>query len=323
MPAIKFAILKSMSSYKYQAYNLNFETCLALPQLQTSLAEKADVKVSWGKIDWHPPQQIEGHRCWQIEGKDVYFYWQFSGKYLLRDGKEIIIDPLPEVNSEHIIGLPILGPIMAMLLHQRNYFVLHASGIKIGDRACVFLGCKGQGKSTMAATLYGRGHQLVADDIAAITLDSGGQAILLPGFPQIRLWPDSVTAALGDANPERLPEIYPNIAKRACPTFNNFFDQSLPLERIYILGSGERPQIESLSIQEAIKQLVGNSYIPMTLGNYFVQSGSVAQHFYDCTKVVKQVKVCSLNRPRSLDLLPEVAELVERDLSPQYLETAV
>ncbi|MEM8676155.1 MAG: hypothetical protein AAGF83_20165 [Cyanobacteria bacterium P01_G01_bin.67] len=307
-----------MHSNKYQAYQLNFASCIPLPQLPVSYAAASDVTISWGKIDWTPPQELDGYRYWHIDGEDVYFYWQFSGKYLLRGGQEIIIDPLPEVSDEHIIGLPILGPLMAMLLDQRKYFVLHASGVKIGAEGCIFLGCKGQGKSTMAATLYARGHKLVADDIAAIALDNQGNFSLLPGFPQIRLWPDSVVAALDHAHPENLPEIYPNIAKRACPTFDNFYSDSLPLKRIYILGNAEQPEIKPLSAQEAVKYLVGNSYLPMTLGNSFIHSGGVAKHFYDCTRIVNQVDVCGLNRPRSLDLLPTVAQVVEEDMTSAY-----
>lgn len=304
-----------MLDYQYKAFNLNFKTCLPLPQLPVSQAERVDVTVNWGKIDWQPANINTEHRCWHVDGDDVYFYWQFSGKYLVRGGKEIIIDPLPEVDSLHIIGLPLLGPLMAMLLQQRGYFVLHGSGVKIGDRACLFLGCKGQGKSTMAATLYGRGHKLVADDIAAIALNSTGEPTLVPGFPQIRLWPDSVTAALGHENPETLPEIYPNVTKRACPTFDNFHARSLPLQRIYILGSAPQPTSQPLPIQAAIAHLISNSYIPMTLGQDFVNSGFSAKHLQDCTGMIKQTEVYSLDRPRDLDLLPEVARLVEEDLT--------
>ena len=307
-----------MSNYKYRAYNLNFASCIPIPQLQVSTSEQTDVTISMGKIDWDPPKELPQHRCWYIDGEDVYFYWQFSGKYLLKGGKEIIIEPLPEVDSNHIIGIPLRAAVMGMLLQQRGHLILHASAIKIGHEACVFLGCKGQGKSTMAATLYNRGNQSLADDIAAVTFNSDGEAILLSGFPQIKLWPDSVTAALGNEDPSSLPEVYPNAAKRACPTFDNFHPQSLPLKRIYILGSAEQPEIKPMSVQEAIKHLVGNSYIPMTLGKDFVDSGFSSKHFQDCTKVIRKVDICSLNRPRSLDLLPEVARLVEQDMAPEH-----
>ena len=304
-----------MSSYQYKAYNLNFASCIQFRQLEVSQDKQIDVTISRGKIAWNPSLKPEEFRSWHIDGDDVYYYWQLSGKYLIRGGKEIIFDPSPDAISEYAIGLPILGPVLGMLLHQRNYLVLHGSGIKIDGNACLFLGYKGQGKSTMAATLYGRGHKLMADDIAAITFDEKDGLMLLPGFPQIKLWPDAVTAAL-NSNPEDMPEIYPDVPKRACPTFENFHHTSIPLKRIYILGSGgEQPEIKLLKPQEALKQIVGNSYVPMNLGNDFSQIKNAHQHFYDCTKLVNQVSVCSLKRPRSLDLLPKIANLVEQDMA--------
>ena len=46
---------------------------------------------------------------------------------------------------------------------------LTSNSSAINDGAAIFIGAKGQGKSTMTATLYGRGHQLITDDVAALT----------------------------------------------------------------------------------------------------------------------------------------------------------
>jgi hypothetical protein len=201
-----------------------------------------------------------------------------------------------------------------MLLHQRQYLVLHASAMAIGDSAAVFLGPKGQGKSTMAATLYGRGHKQMTDDAAAININSDASPILLPGFPQIKLWPEAVTAALGD-NPEELRKIHPQVEKRARPTIDNFLQKSLPLKRVYILSQGSNVEIKPLSIQEAVTKLIANSYIPMLLGNKFLQTETTALHLRQCTHIAKNIPIYSLERPRSLDLLPKVAQLVEEDLA--------
>jgi hypothetical protein len=235
---------------------------------------------------------------------------------LVKGGKEIIVDPISDLEEDYIIRQPILGPLLGMILHQRNYLILHASGVKIGDRACLFLGVKGQGKSTMAATLYGRGHQMMVDDVAAIAFDGSGNPILLPGFPQIKLWPDSVKSALGD-QPESFSKIHPLVEKRARPTFDGFFSKPLPLQRIYILQIGSNFDIKQLNPQAAIKELIGNSYIPMTLGDKFSQLNNVAQHFRHCAALVNTISICSLARPRALDLLPEVARLVEADLNQE------
>ena len=298
--------------YKYTAYGLGIHSAMPLPELPTQTAS-AEVTIDYQTIDWQPPECIEGPRYWHIEGESAYFYWKYGGKFLVRNGTEIIVDPIPNLEEDYIIRQPILGPLLGMILHQRNYLILHASGVKVGDRACLFLGVKGQGKSTMAATLYGQGYQMMVDDVAAIAFRDNSNPILLPGFPQIKLWPDSVKSALGDT-PESFSKIHPLIEKRARPTFDGFFSKPLPLQRIYILRSGSNLEIKQLNPQEAISSLIGNSYIPMTLEDKFSQLNNVAQHFRQTANLINQVTVCSLERPRSLDRLSEVVNLIERDL---------
>ena len=302
--------------HKYTAYGLGIHSTMLLPELPAAEDATAEVKIEYQKIDWVPPECAQEFRYWHIEGDSAYFYWKYGGKFLVRGGTEIIVDPIPNLDEDYIIRQPILGPLLGMILHQRNYLILHASGVKIGNRACLFLGAKGQGKSTMAATLYGQGHQMMTDDVAAISFNDSGNPTLLPGFPQIKLWPDSVKSALGDC-PESFSKIHPLIEKRARPTFDGFFSKPLPLQRIYILQSGSNFGIQELNPQEAIKQLIGHSYVAMTLGDKFSQLDNVAQHFHQSATLVNKVTICSLERPRSLDLLPEVVRLIEKDVNQQ------
>ena len=65
--------------------------------------------------------------------------------------------------------------------------------------------------TTIAAALVARGHALLADDVAAIRLDDS-RALVYPGMPQFRLWPDAA-AAVG-ARAEDLAELAPGYGKR-------------------------------------------------------------------------------------------------------------
>ena len=241
--------------YNYTAYNLNISSAILLPELQASTHQIADVVITFGKVDLTLPQPEPTWDYFHLEGDSAYLYWKVVGKFLVKSGYEIIIDPLPDV-EERVLRLPLLGAVLAMLLHQRQYLVLHASAMAIGDSAAVFLGPKGQGKSTMAATLYGRGHKQMTDDAAAINIDSDSDTppILLPGFPQIKLWPEAATAALGD-NPEKLRKIHPEVEKRARPTVENFLQKSLPLKRVYILSQGSDIKIKPLQIHVVRKEV--------------------------------------------------------------------
>jgi hypothetical protein len=300
--------------YKYTAYGLNIYSDLTLPELTKSTEDReADLIIRFGQVNWSLPEPLESWSYFYLDGETIYLCWQVVGKFLVCSGREIIIEPFPHV-KEQIIRLPLLGAVLAIALHQRQHLVLHGSAVAINDGAAIFIGAKGQGKSTMTATLYGRGHQLITDDVAALKVNNSGIYNVVPGFPQIKLWPEAVSAALGD-QVESLKKIHPEIEKRARPTKDRFSSTFLPVKRIYVLGQGNLPRITPLKAQEAVTSLIANSYIPMLLGEEFRRDRQTALHFHQCINLANSLPIYRLERPRSLDLLDSVARLVEEDLA--------
>ncbi len=300
--------------YNYTAYGLNIGSELVLPELQTSTDDsEINIIIRFGSVNCFLPEPFESWSYFQLARESAYLSWKVVGKFQVRSGREIIIEPFPNV-EEQIIRLPLLGSVLAMALHQRQLLVLHGSAVAINDGAAIFIGAKGQGKSTMAATLYGRGHQLIADDVAAVKINDLGIHTLIPGFPQIKLWPEAAKAALGD-EAETLRRIHPEVEKRARPTFDRFTSIPLPVKRIYVLGTGSVSQIKPLKPQEAVTRLIANSYIPMLLGEEFRRDRQLALHFHQCMNLANSLPIYRLERPRSLDLLTDVADLVEEDFA--------
>lgn len=303
---------------RYTAYGLTIDSALPLPELPSAPHPgDADLVIRIGQVDWSPPSDGRQWSYFQVDGRQAYLYWSPVGKFVVRDGRDIIIDPHLEV-EEAVIRLPLLGAVLAMALHQRGLFILHASAVAIQDRAAVFLGRKGQGKSTTAASLCSRGHKLMADDVAAIDLSRPHCPVLLPGFPQIKLWPEAAIAALGD-NPETLRRVHPAVEKRARPIDrSHFLQQSLPLKRIYLLADSATARVKPTQSGEAVIKLIANSYIPSLLGEVFQQSSDTLLHFQQCVSLAHRQTVYTLERPRSLALLSDLAELIETDLTHDY-----
>ncbi|MFM2311640.1 MAG: hypothetical protein RLZZ04_916 [Cyanobacteriota bacterium] len=300
--------------YRYTAYGLNISSDLSLPELQKSNEDKgADIIIRFGKVNWSLPETLESWSYFQLDGDRAYLCWRVVGKFLVSAGKEIIIEPFANV-QEQVMRLPLLGSVLAMALHQRQFLILHGSAVAINDGAAIFIGAKGQGKSTMTATLYGRGHQLITDDVAALKVNNGGVHTLIPGFPQIKLWPEAAKAALGD-EAESLRKIHPKAEKRARPILERFSATPIPVRRIYLLGEGDIPRIKPLEPQAAMTSLIANSYIPMLLGEEFKRDQQTALHFHQCINLTKSIPIYRLERPRSLDLLNTIAYLVEEDLA--------
>ncbi len=149
----------------------------------------------------------------------------------------------------------------------------------------------------------------MADDVVALDMSNPTKPMVLPSFPQLKLYPEAAAFSLGD-DPENLPVIASGYDKRIRRVTENFSAQSFPLSHIFVLGKGSAPEIKPLSNQESLIQLITHSYASR-FGQKLLTGKRAAQHLYQCTYLIKNTSICSLERPNSLPLLSEIAQLVE------------
>jgi hypothetical protein len=301
--------------YSYVAYGLVIRSALRLPELVADGDGAADVVLRFGKVDRLPSElSAEGDGLWATSG-EVCRVLEGVGVFLVRDGREIVVDPAPDA-QERVLRLSILGPMLALLLHQRGQFVLHASGVEGPDGAVLFAGGSGAGKSTLAATLHARGYSVVTDDVTAIVVSAEGCRVI-PGFPQLKLWPDAVIS-LGKA-PETMPRLHPHLEKRAHQVLEGFSHEPLPLRRIYALAEGSVACIESLSPQEALIELVRHSYGSRFGDRLLGLDGAGTAHLHQCATLANRVPIRRLRRPARVRTVLDLADLVEDDLAQDCL----
>jgi hypothetical protein len=304
----------------YQAYGLNIQSELAFPEMIPISATKPDVVIKFGQVDRSLMKVNRLGTYLHATPEKVAFFWKEVGSIEVSQGKEIILDPLPDV-EERLLRLPILGIVLGVIVHQRGFLALHASAIAINGSAAIFIAGRGWGKSTLAATLYGRGHYLISDDLVTVDINGSGIPMVLPGFPQLKLLPEAAAFALGD-DPYTLPPLAKGYEKRSRRNIERFPQDPLPLRGIYQLDKGDSPALKLLSPQEALVQLIGNSYIARASTPLLEGLGGTA-HFHRCMSVLKQVAIYRLERPQVLELVPEIAKLVEANLAPYNQLTTV
>jgi len=196
-----------------------------------------------------------------------------------------------------------------VLLRQRGFLVLHGSALARHDRAVAFLGASKSGKSTIAGVFLARGYQLLADDMVAVTqLESSDQApMVVPGFPQIKLWPDSAAALGQDA--ELLDCLHPLHEKRDWRIPSAFAEQPVLLDHVYGLSSGTSMEVTRLDPQMAIRELIRH-----TARIAFLPLNNAETHLRQCAALVDRVPVSSLTVPRSFESLPALADLIDQSL---------
>jgi len=241
--------------------------------------------------------------AWARQGDACLFYPDVA-VYHVTDGRRIVVEPAEGVD-ERVVRLFLLGPALAVLLHQRGLLVLHASSVNIDGRAVAFAAEKGEGKSTLAAAMHARGHPLVADDVLAVDLQSHNAVRVYPGFPQLKLAPDSASQ-LSPA-PHELPRIHPDLDKRAGPAARGFAGQPAELVFIFVLRTGDGVQLQPLPPQQRFVELVRHSYLAPMLRS----TGESAHHFEQVAQLTNRVPVFELQRPRNMALLDQTAHQIE------------
>lgn len=292
-------------SHFYSAYGLTLQSEIKLPELIPTLATDADVWIHFDAITDSPLQTENTLHGYQNTDAGMYLYWQGVGTFLIQEGQDVQIDLEIDLDEDRL-RLFILGAVMGVVLHQRGFLILHASAVALEGEAVAFIGQKRWGKSTMAATLHDRGHSLIADDVVALEIQRH-QIQVQPAFPQIKLWPDAV-ACIGK-EPEDLPRLGARLEKRNHQLSSGFMSDILPLRYIFVLGQGDEVAIKPLPPQEIIQHLMQNSYVTRFDQTLLEERG--ASHFKQLMILAQQVPLLRLLRPASLDLLPDIATLVE------------
>ena len=295
-----------MTARDYRLFGLRVRSELELPELGGEAPQKsADVHVRLGPL---PGDDASGGYVVTDEG--TFLTVPEVGRYLIRDGREIVIDPLAGTDARNL-RLFLLGSAFGALLHQRGLLPLHANAIDIGGRAIAFCGHSGAGKSTLAAWFNDRGYPVLADDVCVIGFDPDGTVIAQPGLQRLRLWNDALEASgRKAADFQRSFHVGETRDKYDVPT-SAVPTAPVPLVAVYLLDRSEdgaqHGRIVRVGGVEAIDALVSNTY----RGQFLPMIGRIGSHLQDCLRIVRTVPVYRAERIWGLDVFEQQARELE------------
>ena len=291
----------------YRAYGLRIHSDISLPELASSTHSRSDVWVHRKTL----PASTELTERYECTFNTATFAWPEVGRFHVRNGRTVDVEVLAGT-EERLLRLPLLGTVMAAVLHQRGFLVLHASAVSVDGQVAALVGHKGWGKSTTAASLYARGHALVTDDILAVAPGDGPPRVV-SGVPQFKLLPEAAEAALGE-DPATLPALARRLTKRARTADEGFrATGSWPLAGIYVLGRGSKLSIEVAPTRQAFVELIRYSYNVQQLRK--TQDPALPALFRRYAQLAERVPVKYLRRENNLQALPTIAQRLEADLA--------
>jgi len=251
----------------------------------------AEVKLrDWSELSSR--MAIMDNRFMMLDGS-LWFHVPDTAAFRIGGGREIHIYPHPS-GDERRMRLYILGTCMGALLMQRRIYPLHGSAVVIDGEAYAFVGESGAGKSTLAAAFLQRGFRLLSDDVIAVTLDPSGRPIVMPAYPQQKLWLDSLEQ-LDMKSADHEPLVL-EVSKYAVSVKDRFHDAPVRLAGIYELmpnADCDRPLTASLGRLERLHTILTHTYRGMLAG----LQGLAEWRFSMAATIASRTQVNRLYRP--------------------------
>ena len=153
-----------------------------------------DVVIRFGEVPAGLDDLVEDQPFLQIDRRGrCLLRLDNVAAYLVTGPGEVIVSPKPGVGDAEI-RVFLLSSVFGYLCHLHALFPLHASCVAINGNAAAFCGPSGAGKSTTAVQLALRGHRLLADDVCVIDAHVADGPRVLPAFPRLKLWEDTLAA---------------------------------------------------------------------------------------------------------------------------------
>ena len=300
------------ASYLFWAYQLLFATTFPIPEMTgaepvMSDPERApDVLIRSADFPDSLSNPLDRSQVHEVNGEELILRVADVGRYLVRNGREILIDREPDA-TDHDVRVYLLGTCIGALLHQRGFLVLHASGV-ITDHGCLlFTGESGAGKSTLLAEFLRRGNKMMVDDVCAVRFDSAGRPIVVPSYPRTRLWRDAADRFAIDTS--ELARTRPSWDKFEYQVPTQFWGQEEPMSHVFHLAgpnTSDEISFQRLGPMDAFKTLVDNTYRGILLDGMDLRSS----HFELASRAARSVDVTRVSRPGDTDTLEELATRV-------------
>ncbi|WP_157942201.1 hypothetical protein [Salinibacter altiplanensis] len=296
----------------YLSNGLTIRSNLALPELHEHVeTENPDIKVKVKKgkdyVELSKKESLEAQR----EEKKLIYAVPDVAYIRVKNGKSIDVYPRKEA-EEKVLRLFVLGIAYGALLHQRGNLVLHSSAISTSDRACLFMGEKGAGKSTTASIFVRSGYSLLSDDLVAIK--DGISPTVQPTTRHLKLW-DDVNSIAEDIS-DRCYQSHPDVKKFTSLLKGKNNSYNFNICSSFVLEKSRSLRIRRLRPSESFQEIIRHSYISPKVMECKKRK---TEHFRISANFVESVPMYKLYRPNDFSKSSALVKLVESTLNGKKL----
>jgi hypothetical protein len=295
----------AVAAYNYCAYGFGIASEIRCPELSTS-ETPASVAVRYGAVPETLDDCLFCGSYYQLAPRRTLLLVKGVARFLISGGSEIVVDRIGPADDD-LVRAFLLGSAFGALLQQRGFMALHGSCVQFDDRAIVFLGASGQGKSTLATAFHTRGYKVFADDVTAVTLSADGTPLVFSGPIHVRLLPDA-HRMLGLDLPAA-DRIGSDGDKLVIRIRDEASSSRLTLHRLYVLVDCDQTasEISALRGVDLVKNLLENLY----RGEFLVAGADRLALYRLCMQVALKARLYRVTWPHDPARFAGLTDLLE------------
>lgn len=300
-------MIETINKVVYKAFGLNIVSEIVLPEVPLIykqgdpidvVIQRADLSELWYKSAMQDEKYVTRENLFMFQIPETAIF-------CIQDGETIIVSPMYGAD-EAKIRLYILGTCMGVLLMQRRILPLHGSAIAIDGKAYAFVGDSGAGKSTLASAFLSTGYQLISDDVIAVTFSQEQIPMVMPAYPQQKLWQESLTEFGMETS--GFQSIFQRETKYLVPVPTKFIAEPLPLAGVFELSKTASEEIEIQSIQGLVR--LHTLFCQTFRHSLLERLGLLEWHFSTIARISDHIDLYQLRRPSSGFTAPQLASLI-------------
>lgn len=256
-----------MSKFLYKAYGLILQTDFEISFLKKLDATSCQIDV-YIKENGFNEEIIHQYQSNDVsidlfleEHETLVSYKKNLGIFHIRNGNIVNYKKNKNAHNDEFARV-VLNTVMSYILYQRNFLVIHSSGVEGGEDISLFVGASGSGKSSLAYDIAKKGsYKIISEDFIPIKYVNNN-LFLKSSYPVIKLDENIVDSNLND---KKIFKSLTDPFKRSVYLNDNFVESpSKKIKKIFFLEWGEQSFVEEISTNDAFKKLYSNTvrYLP-------------------------------------------------------------
>lgn len=296
----------------YNVYGLNIRSEIEIKEFKRVdyLSKEDVVTITYSKMDEDIKKSISQGKKIELIKDRIWFHVDNIATYCISNGSEIKVEVCENTDIQ-LMKIYVMCSCLGFIMLQKKIVAIHGGVIEIDNKAVIFTGDRGAGKSTLTTALREKGYKFISDDVARIKIDK--VPYVMPGFPYQKLC-ESAMGKFGYDKESCTSFMSDKEVKYVVPALDEFVYEERELISIVKLtvSDVEEVIIEEIRGAEKLNNIIENIY----RGEYIKHLGKMdVIYFKQCLDIAKNIRFFKITRPANKFTVDEQIELIEEAIS--------